>query len=165
MVVQALAHMSFTTAVIGCGNPYRMDDGVGPHVVALLRQRTLPPDVALFDAGADGMEVMFRARGAKRLIIVDARAPEAAPGAVFEIPGAALAVDPPHGLNLHAFRWDHALYAGRRIYGALFPEDVTVLLIEAASLEFGQGLSEPVAAAAETVAARVLALAGAAIGP
>jgi Ni,Fe-hydrogenase maturation factor len=33
---------------------------------------TLPADVRLFDAGTGGMEVMFQARGARQLIIVDA---------------------------------------------------------------------------------------------
>ena len=83
MVLPALAHMTAeaaTVAVIGCGNPNRSDDGVGPRVIALLREKSLPPSVGLFDAGTDGMAVMYRARGVSRLIIVDAKAPEGAPG-------------------------------------------------------------------------------------
>lgn len=144
-----------SVAVIGCGNPNRRDDGVGPRVIELLRQQSLPPDVGLFDVGTDGMAVMYRARGVRRLIIVDARAPEGKPGAIYDVPGAVLAAPPPASLNLHDFRWDHALYAGRRIYGEAFPADVTVLLIEAASLDLGLGLSPAVEAAAGTVAERI----------
>ena len=146
-------------AVIGCGNPNRSDDGAGPRVIELLRAEALPEDVALFDAGTDGMAVMYRARGADRLIIVDARRPEGSPGAVYDVPGAELEAPPPRSLNLHDFRWDHALHAGRKIYGAAFPQEVTVFRIEAESLDLGLGLSPPVEAAARQVAGRIAALA------
>ena len=55
-------------------------------------------------------------------------------------------------LNLHDFRWDHALYAGRKMFRAAFPADVTVLLVEAETLEFGVELSRSVSAAVEIVA-------------
>ena len=58
-------------------------------------------------------------------------------------------------LNLHDFRWDHALYAGRRIFREHFPEDVIVLLIEAETLDLGIGLSAAVSSAVAKVAARV----------
>ncbi|SMF30699.1 hydrogenase maturation protease [Tistlia consotensis] len=146
-------------AIIGCGNPNRRDDGAGPQVVSLLKRRSLPAGVALFDAGTDGMAVIYRARGAARLVIVDARRPEGAPGTVYEVPGEVLAAPPPQSFNLHDFRWDHALYAGRKLYGEGFPAQVRVFLIEAASLDFGLGLSPAVAAAAESVAERIARLA------
>jgi len=150
-----------TLAVIGCGNPNRRDDGVGPAVIAQLRRRALPATVRLFDAGTDGMSVLYHARGATRLAIVDARVPESDPGAVFEVPGRDLAAEPPSSFNLHDFRWDHALFAGRKIYGEAFPEDVTVFLIEAESVDLGLGLSAAVADAAVKVADRICELAAA----
>jgi hydrogenase maturation protease len=156
-------------AVIGCGNPNRTDDGVGPEVIRLLRSRALPGWVELHDAGTDGMAVLYRARGATHLVIVDARRPEAgataAPGAIYEVPGEVLAAAPDPAAGLNAFRWDHALHAGRIIHGAEFPVAVRVLLIEAADLSLGIGLSPAAAAAAEAAAARVAALADAAGGP
>lgn len=146
------------TAIIGCGNPNRRDDGAGPRVIELLAQEPLPAGCALFDAGTDGMAVLYRARGAKRLVIVDARAPEANPGAIYEVPGELLEAPPRPSFNLHDFRWDHALYAGRQIYGAEFPADVAVFLIEAETLALGLGLSPAVEAAARQVAARIRVL-------
>ena len=146
--------------VIGCGNANRSDDGVGPHVISLLRDPPLPAEVRLFDAGTDGMGVLYRARGATHLVIVDARIPEGSPGAIHEVPGAVLENPPAPSLNLHDFRWDNALYAGRRIYGDDFPAHVSVLLIEAESLELGLSLSPPVEAAARSVAARIREMAG-----
>jgi hydrogenase maturation protease len=74
---------------------------------------------------------------------------------VFELPGTEVARDHEPSLNLHDFRWDHALAAGRRIFAADFPDDVTVWLIEAASTDFGIGLSPAVAVAANKVIDRI----------
>ncbi|MEM1362157.1 MAG: hydrogenase maturation protease [Pseudomonadota bacterium] len=155
MVLSSVAHLK---AVIGCGNPNRSDDGVGPFVIGLLRDRKLPDDVALFDGGTDGMGVMYQARGCQKLIIVDARIPGDDPGAIYEVPGDVLERPPNQSLNLHDFRWDHALFAGRKIYGEDFPADVTVVLIEAKSLDMGLELSPEIAAAGAKVAKRIEAL-------
>jgi hydrogenase maturation protease len=143
-------------AVIGCGNPNRSDDGAGPAVVsALLARGYAGPGVKLLDAGTDGMAVMFAARGCRTLILVDACRSGSPPGAIFEVPGDELEDAHEPALNLHYFRWDHALYAGRRILRGEFPSDVTALLIEAQTVALGVGLSAEVAAATEKVVARI----------
>ncbi|RUX01396.1 hydrogenase maturation protease [Mesorhizobium sp. M8A.F.Ca.ET.059.01.1.1] len=147
--------------VIGCGNMNRQDDGVGIEVIRALRQRDLEgPEVKLLDAGTDGMSVMFAARGCTTLIVVDASKTGVTPGAIHEVPGAVLERPYVPGLNLHDFRWDAALYAGRQIFREEFPKDVTVFLIEAAELGFGVGLSDDVAASARQVSRRVEVLIG-----
>jgi hydrogenase maturation protease len=156
MVVPALAHLT----VIGCGNPNRSDDGVGVYVAQALlaRLRAAPHDgVRVFDAGTNGMEVMFQARGATRLVVVDASRSGAPPGAVFELPGSEVADEPHAGFNLHDFRWEHAVAAGRRIFRDAFPAEVRVVLVEAQSLDFGLALSEPVRRAADGVIERLWA--------
>lgn len=145
-------------AVIACGNANRRDDGAGPEVMRALKTGALggkDSEVCLLDAGTDGMAVMFAARGCRSLIVIDACRSGSEPGAVFEVPGAELQQRYQPSLNLHDFRWDHALHAGRAIYGADFPEDVVVMLIEAADVDFGVELSPPVADAVIKVAARV----------
>lgn len=145
-------------AVIGCGNTNRSDDGAGACVLSLLKARGVDAgrdDIRLLDAGTDGMSVMFAARGCRALIVIDAARSGSTPGDLFEVPGAELEQAHRPSLTLHDFRWDHALFAGRKIFGQDFPADVTVLLIEAASLDFGIGLSAPVSAAVERAADRV----------
>jgi hydrogenase maturation protease len=145
-------------AVIACGNANRRDDGAGPEVMRTLKAGALSgrePDIRLLDAGTDGMAVMFAARGCRSLIVIDACRSGSEPGAVFEVPGAELEQRYQPNLNLHDFRWDHALHAGRSIYGADFPDDVLVLLIEAADVDFGLGLTPQVAAAVTKVTARI----------
>lgn len=142
-------------AIIGCGNPNRADDGAGPAVIDLLQQKNLPPSVGLFDAGTDGMAVLYRARGVRCLIIVDAKEPEGNAGAIYEVPGDVLEAPPPQSLNLHDFRWDHALFAGRKIYGDAYPAEVHVFLIESGSLELGLELSKAVRDATHMVADKI----------
>jgi hydrogenase maturation protease len=147
-------------AVIGCGNSNRSDDGIGPVVIRELATRGLgdDPRVRLLDAGTDGMAVMFAARHCRSLIIIDSCRSGAEPGAIFQLPGAALERQAEPSLTLHDFRWNHALYAGRRLYDAAFPTAVTVFLVEAGSVDFGLELGPPVAAAAVSVADRIEAL-------
>lgn len=144
-------------AVIACGNGNRRDDGAGAEVLRLLKAspEPLPDSVRLLDAGTDGMAVMFAARGCQSLIVVDACRSGSESGAVFEVPGSELEQPPRASFNLHDFRWDHALYAGRSIFREAFPSDVTVFLIEAEALDLGIGLTDKVSAAAHTVAARI----------
>jgi len=145
-------------AVIGCGNANRTDDAAGLEVVRLLKlSPTLSgrPDVQLLDAGTDGMSVMFAARGCTTLFIVDACWTKADAGAIFEVPGSKVETQFSPTFNLHDFRWDHALHAGRQIFKETFPSDVTAYLIEAHSLELGCGLTSDVSRAVALVAERI----------
>ena len=144
--------------IIGCGNLNRSDDGVGVRVIQQLRLSfadTLPAGVRLFDAGTGGMEVMFRARGATALIVIDACRSGSDAGAVFRLPGSEIDTAHQPAYSLHDFRWDHAVHAGRRIFGADFPSDLTVYLIEAGSLELGTELTAPVSRAVGTVCGHI----------
>lgn len=173
MVVPAVAHLSAgrgerarvserrqdgRIAVIGCGNANRKDDAVGLEVIRLLRAQeelAAAEDIQLLDAGTDGMAVMFAARGCRALILVDACRSGSEPGTIFEVPGQELETASPHSLNLHDFRWDHALYAGRRIYGDDFPSSVIAYLVEAADVGLGLGLSPAVAEGARCAAGKI----------
>jgi len=146
--------------VIGCGNLNRSDDGVGVIVAQrlLAMQHPTSMPVKIFDAGTNGMDILFQARGARKLIIVDASSSGSEAGAVFEVPGHELENCAVPTYTLHDFRWDHALYAGRRIWGDDFPSDVSVFLIEAGSLGYGLDLSAPVSQAADIVTGRIAAI-------
>ena len=145
--------------VVGCGNLYRRDDGVGIAVIQRLRGELdpLPRDLALYDAGTSGMDVIFKARDCQQLIIVDACRTGSDPGAVFKLPGSELELPHTPTLTLHDFRWEHALYAGKRLFGEQFPERVTVFLVEGTDFGFGDGLTPPVEGAIPAVLAQVKA--------
>jgi hydrogenase maturation protease len=143
--------------VIGCGNLLRGDDAVGPMLIRRLWEQGVPDDgVLLVDGGTAGMDVAFKMRGARKVVIVDASSTGAAPGTVYQVPADELESLPPlDGLHSHSFRWDHALSFGRWLLADDYPADITVFLIEAASVEFGAELTPAVAEAMELVAGRV----------
>jgi len=140
--------------IIGCGNLNRSDDAVGV-IIAQRLQKFLAenpyPNVRVYDCGTAGMEVMFQARGSKQLVIIDASSTGSEPGAVFKVPGKELEALPEPSYNLHDFRWDNALAAGRKIFKNDFPEEVTVYLIEAANLALGLELSPAIKHSADLV--------------
>ncbi len=147
--------------IIGCGNSNRTDDGVGPYIAQQLQKflHSQPKqNVRVFDAGTGGIDVMFQARGSSRLIIIDASKTGSEPGSIYQVPGEELAAEREAAYSLHDFRWDHALYAGRKIFREDFPNDVTVFLIEAERLDIGLELTVPARTAADTVIERLKAI-------
>ncbi|BAZ00880.1 hydrogenase maturation protease [Tolypothrix tenuis PCC 7101] len=147
--------------IIGCGNLNRSDDAVGVIVAQRLQQflaENPHPNVRVYDCGTGGMEVMFQARGSKQLIIIDASSTGSEPGAVFKVPGKELEALPEPSYNLHDFRWDNALAAGRKIFQNDFPQEVIVYLIEAANLDLGLELSPAIEHSANLVFAEVAAI-------
>ncbi|WP_414756397.1 hydrogenase maturation protease [Anabaena sp. CCY 9910] len=145
--------------IIGCGNLNRCDDAVGVIIAQRLQKYLAAnphPHVQVYDCGTAGMEVMFQARGSKQLVIIDASSTGSEPGAVFKVPGEELAALPEPSYNLHDFRWDHALAAGKKIFPDDFPQDVTVYLIEAENLDFGLELSPVVEKSADVVFEKVV---------
>ena len=133
--------------IVGCGNILRGDDAVGPVLVRHLFERGVPDGVRLVDGGTAGMDVAFGMRGAGRVVIVDASSTGVEPGTVYRVPAEELADLPPiDGLHTHNFRWDHALSFSTWLLGPERPDDITVYLVEASSLEPGAPLTPAVEA-------------------
>lgn len=144
--------------IIGCGNLNRSDDAVGVIIAQKLQQFLLEnprPNIRIYDCGTAGMEVMFQARGSKELIIIDACSTDSEPGTIFEVPGEELESLPEPSYNLHDFRWDNALAAGKKIFQDDFPEVVTVYLIEAENLGLGLQLTPIIEEAAHKVLSKL----------
>lgn len=138
--------------IVGCGNLLRGDDAVGPVLVRHLWERGVPPRVHCADGGTGGMDVAFQMRGVPHVIIVDACTSGSEPGAIFRLSGADAETPPLAGVNLHAFRWDHALAFARWALKEDYPPRIDVWLIEAERLEVGEALSPKVEAAMHRVA-------------
>lgn len=157
--------------VIGVGEDFRHDDGVGPAVVAELRRLAaldvLPPDTRLAVCFGEPTELIELWRDARLAIVVDAAAAEAdfTAGHVvrWEVEDAddhhdrpaARALDPAptigpgpaatHGLG------PGAAIALARILDRL-PARLVLVAVVGADFSPGPGLSEPVAAAVRRVA-------------
>ncbi|MEP7010091.1 MAG: hydrogenase maturation protease [Acidobacteriota bacterium] len=144
--------------IVGCGNLLRGDDAVGPIFIRHLWELGLPLGIRCADGGTGGMDVAFQMRGVPHVILVDACSSGSEPGAIFRLPGEEVESLPPlEGLNLHSFRWDHALAFARWLLKDEYPQKITAYLIEAESLELGAPLSPPVDAAMRRLAPLLLA--------
>ena len=146
-------------AIIGCGNPNRQDDGFGSAVIAQLKKRDAQENwagIALLDAGCEGAAVMFAARGANALIVVDANKSGSEPGTIYKVPGNEMAHAYETAFCMHDFRWDHAVLVARKLLKVDGPDDVLVLLVEVDKFGLGPELTPCVAAAVEPVVARIV---------
>ncbi|RMI33546.1 hydrogenase maturation protease [Nocardia stercoris] len=140
--------------VIGVGNDYRRDDGVGPAVARRLEALGLPGVlVTVCDGEPTGLLELWD--GAELAIVVDAvRCEPATPGRVWRT-----SVDALRGhttaTSSHALGIPDALPLGRLL--GRVPRELVVIAVEAASLDLGAGLSEPVAAAVPEVISAIRA--------
>lgn len=146
--------MSRSAVVIGIGNEYRRDDGIGPALVAELERRALP---GVRTAVCDGepATLLETWHGAELAIVVDAVLCEpSTPGRirrsqVGSLPGGR------GGVSSHAMGVPDALLLGRALDRV--PHDLVVFAVEAADLGLGAGLSPAVGAALPGLVDAVLA--------
>lgn len=141
--------------VIGIGNDDRCDDGAGRAVVRRLRGR-LPAHAELAELDGEATSLLAMLDGADAAILIDACLSDCVPGTVQRF-DAARAPLPSARFNLstHGLGLAEAIELARSL-GQL-PASCVVYAIEADSLEQGRTLSAAVAAAVDTVAARVQA--------
>lgn len=143
--------------VLGIGNALMGDDGVGARVVEALRAGAadgsldLPAGIELVDGGTLGLGLLPWLAEARAAVLVDAALVGGAPGTVV-----VWRDDLPAGDGADR-RLDHAggvvdLLATARLTGAL-PGAVSVVGIAPGTMEAGDQLSAPVAAAMPTAAA------------
>lgn len=137
--------------VIGVGNEFRRDDGIGPAVVALLQEQRIP-GVTLTVTDGEPTQLLDAWAGVDLAVVIDAVLCEpSVPGRIHRTE----AVPPPaatastHGLGIpDAVRLADAV--GRA------PRRLVVYAVEAGDIGFGRGLMPAVAAALPTVAGAVL---------
>jgi hydrogenase maturation protease len=139
--------------IIGVGNPYRRDDGVGPAAIAELAKHDLA-DVLLTVADGEPTQLLDAWSGADVAIVIDAvLCQPATPGRIHRstldqlTPGGKTAST--HGLGIpDAIRLAQVLDRA--------PQRLVVYAVEAADLGFGLGLSPAVAAAVPQLVRDVL---------
>ena len=149
--------MAERVLVAGVGNIFRSDDGFGPAVAMALLQREVPDGVRVVDYGIRGVHLAFDlADGVDTLILVDT-VPDAGGG-----PGSVALIEIERGSFGTAAFDAHDLDPGSvlRSMGTLGKDLPRTLLVgcQPAELGDGIGLSEPVAAAVEVAADKVVQL-------
>lgn len=146
--------------MVGVGNPYRGDDGIGPAVLARLRPGQ-EPWVRLVDSDGEASRLVLAWDGARLAVVVDAVRSGATPGTLHRLaldPRSADAVEQlgraegwragTHGTGLA-----EALGLGR-VTGHV-PDRLVVIGVEVADIRPGPHLSPAVARAVDGAAALV----------
>jgi hydrogenase maturation protease len=141
--------------IIGIGNAFRSDDGVGIWIVRRLRGQ-LSSGVAVVEASGEGAALLETWKGFASVILVDAVSSGAAPGTIHRLDAA---TEP---LRAQFFRCSsHAFGVGEAVEMARaldrLPPRLIVYGIEGANFAAGAQISPAVAEAAAEVAERLLA--------
>jgi hydrogenase maturation protease len=58
--------------IIGFGNKYRSDDGIGIRVIEEIKKLDFFKDIDVIDCGTSGIDLLFLAKSCKKIIIIDA---------------------------------------------------------------------------------------------
>jgi hydrogenase maturation protease len=143
-----------TNVVIGVGNPYRRDDGVGPAVAEEIGRLGLPGTCVVVTDG-EPSRLLDAWTGTDVAVVVDAALlRDPAPGRVHRLPVEGLpggvAASSSHGLGI-----PEAVELARAL--DRLPARLVFYTVEIDEAGYGTGLSAPVAAAVPSVVDAVLA--------
>jgi len=147
--------ISSALRIIGIGNDFRGDDGVGVFVARQLRGQ-LPPGVSVLEETGEGGALLEAWKGAASVILIDAVRSGADPGTFYRLD--VLAERLPSEFfpqSSHAFGVAEAVELARALNQ--LPPRLVLYGIEGDSFAAGVGLSPTVAQSAAKVAAELLA--------
>ena len=145
--------MSPPILVVGIGNEYRGDDGVGLVVARELQAKELP-HIVVAECSGDGVELMEMWKATDRVVLVDAVSSGAKPGTIYRLD--ALAQPIPVSCSFpstHAFGVAEALGLARAL--DQLPPSLLIYAIEGKNFAAGSGLSIEVEKAVREVVERV----------
>lgn len=130
--------------VIGLGNPYMKDDGVGIRVAEELRRRSLGETIVVYDYQALDLSLLWQFKDAAKVVVVDALASGARPGSISTYSirpteGALETLPSLHALQLYDL-FDLASQSGT------LPCPVAIIGVEPRDCSPGEGLTEEVSA-------------------
>lgn len=140
--------------VIGIGNPYRHDDGIGPAVAAGIERLRLP-GVRVIVSDGEPVSLLAAWDGAGLAVVIDAfRQAPGCPGRIRRLTAGQLASEGA-GASSHGFGVPYALRLGRALHRQ--PSHLVVIGVEGTDFSAGTGLSPAVTAALPAAVAAVRA--------
>ena len=140
--------------MIGVGNPYRGDDGVGTYIAGKLAAFDLP-GVTVETQNGEGATLIDSWQSFDRVYLIDAVAPHGSPGQIHRIE----AHEEPITIRLshtssHGFGVLDAIELSRAL--EKLPEELIVYGVEGVCFDEGAELSEEIEAAANVVVKQIL---------
>jgi len=145
------------TVIVGLGNPFLRDDGVGNRVAGILKKRLAGhPTIDVLELSVGGLRLMEALAGYQRSIIIDAMLTgRYRPGMVRKLGLEDLGMSL-HSASTHDTSLARALASGRHL-GFVLPRQIVFWGIEARECRtFGEKMSDDVARAVPVAVAAVL---------
>lgn len=142
--------------VIGMGNPFMSDEGVGIRVIDRLREGPLPEGVEVLDMGTSGLAVLHEIRGRDKVVFVDCALMGAPPGTIRRFtPDEVTTQKTQQRVSLHECDLLHTIALARRL--GTCSGEVVIFGIEPRAVELGEGLSSELAESLDAYAKAVRA--------
>lgn len=140
--------------IIGIGNAYRRDDGVGLIVARRLKEEA-PDTIKVIEESGEGAALMESWKGTETVIIIDAVNSDSEPGTIHRLDAHEQSIPAKFfHYSTHAFSVAEAIELARAL--KKLPPRLIVYGIEGKNFEAGEGLSPEVEQAAEEVIKAVL---------
>jgi hydrogenase maturation protease len=135
--------------ILGVGNPYRRDDGIGPAVIGRLKSENNLERIELLDGGIDGLSLIDYIEGYEKVLVVDAVDMGMAPGEVrmFSPEEAKLTIKA-DALSTHGFGLAEVIALMEKLE---MKTDMHIIGIQAKDVTFGEGMSPEVSSKLEEV--------------
>jgi hydrogenase maturation protease len=134
-------------AVVGIGNPYVSDDGVGCRVVRELKRRVRDSRVTFIELVTCGLDAFEHLRGFEKAVIIDAAKTGSVRVGFVQSVSPCSASATSQFLSLHTIGLELALGLGS-ILGLALPHTLDLLSVEVADIEtFHEGCTPEVEAA------------------
>lgn len=142
------------TLILGIGNIFRRDDGVGIRAIEQLRNVELPTGVDVIDWGNGVLGLLELLAGYRRILIVDAVQAGCQPGSIYRfVPDQAETERYPF-TSLHELDALSTIELAQNL--GFSPKDVVVFGVEPQSMEWGMGLTPAIEAVVPDVVKSIL---------
>ncbi|MCR4321832.1 MAG: hydrogenase maturation protease [Candidatus Brocadiaceae bacterium] len=153
MVTEQAVQNKHSILIIGIGNQYRGDDGVGLRIAQDIKKKS-PDHVNVIEQSGDGISLMDSWKDSDAVILIDAVHSGAQPGTIhrFDVHTQTIPTKFFH-YSTHAFGVAEAIELARAL--KQLPQNLIVYGIEGKCFEAGIGLSLEVEKAVEEVMIRV----------
>ena len=130
-------------AVLGLGNILLSDEGVGVHVVNILKERyAFPPEVSIIDGGTMGLDLLPIFQESDRILIIDAADFRKPSGYVGTVEGDAIAAVLNTKLSVHHIGLADLLFTAKLMRET--PLELHLVGIQPHSLDVGITLSDQI---------------------
>lgn len=127
--------------VIGIGNILMQDDGIGVHIISLLKEELITTGIELVDGGTSTLDMLSYFTDYKKVIVIDCLKAGYLPGTIYKIAPSDIKSYRKENLSIHDVQiLDVVKIANLMEY---YP-DVTIIGVEPKSIDFGLELSSEI---------------------